>query len=280
MNTLDLYKKVFKLMNALTVLATVLLFLCFTFSFDASNGYLVSGPSTTVFFIVYGAGVIVSVASIFLSNEFEYLKTPNETEHRSKMYFTASATACALFGALVFSLTSSVVDAQSFVLSGIGLLCFGLYVAFTIFLGYKFNVIKLVFLFFSIAFPVSVGIGNSRNYYHHINSIENVLTVLFCISFLIYILYEAKRICTGRHSELHFPAMLLTSMSGITLSVSYVFFFMLNGTAEGQRFYQMIMIFAISLHILFEMNRFIATAAPQSKYNKAPVRESQENDNN
>ena len=139
--------------------------------------------------------------------------------------------------------------------------------------------IESVFLFFSIAFPLSVGIGNSRNYYHHINSIENVLTVLFCISFLIYVLYEAKRICTGHHSELHFPSMLLTYISGMTLSVSYVFFFMIQNAAEGQRFYQMIMIFAISIHMLFELNRFIATATPQSKFSITHTTENQETDN-
>ena len=271
MHTLELYKKAFKIMNAITVIATLLLILCFIFSFDANSGYLTSGPLTTSFFVVYGVGVIVSVASVFLSSEFDDLETPNELTQKSKLYYTIPAVTSILFGLLAFTLTASVEDSKMLLVSAIGLICFGVYCTLVIFFGYSFNIIKAAFLFFSIIFPTSIGIGNSRNYHHHINSIENVFTVLFAISYLIYVLYEVRRLCTGKHSEFHFPAMLVTYMSGTSLSVAYILAFTMDKVKEGYRFYQMIMIFAISIHMVFELNRLIASARSKSKYNKVEL---------
>ena len=279
MQSLDLYKKSYKIINIITITSTLLLLFAFAFSFDTNSGYLLPGPLTTLFFVSYIIGVIVSFSPVFFANEFEHLDTPNTIAYKSKMYYTVSAVSSTLFGILVFSLTHNVENVDTFIASGIGLVFFGLFITSTLLFGYDFNIVKIIFLFGSMAFPLSIGLGNNKNYYHHINSIENILTVLFCISFLIYILYEAKRICTGRHSELHFPAMLLTYMSGMSLSLAYVFAFLFQNVNEGYRFYQMIMIFSISIHMIFESNRFMASATPKSKYSKIQIEENQNTDN-
>lgn len=41
----------------------------------------------------------------------------------------------------------------------------------------------------------------------------------------------------------------------------------------------MIMIFSISMHMVFESNRFVANATPKSKYSKIEIEENQSNDN-
>ena len=99
----------------------------------------------------------------------------------------------------------------------------------------------------------------------HSNSVENLLTSIFAISFLIYILYEGKRIFTGEHSRWHFASMLLALHTGLTLSVSYFMAYGFGAVDERSRFRQIVLILIISLFIETELVRFITQAESHTK---------------
>ena len=292
MNPLKLFKKIYNLINILTIIAAILLFCCFCFSYDASNGYLENGPLTLMFFILYGACAVISLVSILTQSEFEIITTPNGIHGRAKSYYTASNVASILTGALGFFMTHSPSTRESIFIASIGLISFGLFqLMLTSKSGYKFNLLKVAFLFVSIAMPVEIVFGNNLDYNHHINSTINILTVFFAVSFLLYILTEAKRICNGAHTHWHLPAMLLTFTTGATLSGAYLFAFLFEIIKDSSYFYQMLMIMAVSAFIAIELKHFMYVAKTKSitewteeQNRKAPPppieKETQETQNN
>lgn len=266
MDQINSFKKIYKIVNVITCTSIMLLLLCFMLSFDAASGYLANSALSTLFFVVYIAGAVVSLTAIFVPSEFDSLETPDEMSGKSKFYFACVGTASVVVGAFSLILKNNVVDFQTLLYSGIGLIAFGIYLILTATLGMKFNLIKIISLLVSIMLPFSIGTGNNNNYYHHINSIENTLTVFFAIAFLFFILHEAKRMCTGVHSEWHFVSMLLTYISSLSISVAYMVAFVLDSVNEGYRFYQMLMILLVGLSMMFKINSFIASLTPKSKF--------------
>ena len=275
MNPISLFKKSYKSVAIITAIAFLLLLLCFMFSFDAENGYLSNGILTRMFFVVYAIGVIAALLSLLIPSEFDILETPNSLNSTAKSYYTVATAAAVLIGALSLFLSKNVSNPKNLLFSGIGVICFGIYLITVLKTGYEFNVFKLVFLFLSITTPVTISLGNNTNYYHHINSIENTLSVLFSIAFLMFILQEAKRICKHRHSGWHFASMLLTFMSGISLSGAYIAAYALYVVNEGYRLYQMLIIFIISTAVAFKLNRFVSELKLTSKYKKQPAKENE-----
>ena len=98
--------------------------------------------------------------------------------------------------------------------------------------------------------------SNNTNYLRHMNSVENTLTTVFALSFMSYILYEAKRIHEGAHSRWHFGLMLLTFHSGFSFSISYIIAFLTKSVDEPQRFLQLIPMLLVSIFVGFEIIRF------------------------
>lgn len=268
MNSVKSLKKIYDIVNILTLVTMGLLLLCFCFSFDSQNGYLIQSPLTLVFTVAYIAGIVVSVASIFVHSEFDILKSPDEINGMAKVYYATNSAACILIGMLGFFLTNDVNDVHTTLVAGVGAILFGIFIALLLTRGgYSFKVVKLLFLFLSISLPIILALGNTRNYIHHINSIENILCVLFSISFLLYILNEAKRLCKGIHPTWHFASMLMTYVTGFSLSGAYLIAFILDTVNEGYRFYQMLIIFAVSAFMSIEMKHFLYTLTPESKIN-------------
>ena len=258
MNPSTLFKKNYKIMNIVTAVLVALLLLCFVFSFDAESGYLANGILTTVFFITYGIGAVVAFSAIFIPSEFETIITLNEITGKSRSRYTASGISIILAGVLNLFLTKNIAQSKSELLSALGLVAFGLYVILLLTKnGYEFSLVKSVLLFVSIAFPTMIALANNQNYNYHINSIENYLSVLFACSFLAYILQTIKRLCYNKHSNWHFATMLLTYMSGLSLSGAYVIAFLFNSVNEDNRFCQMIMILTVSIFVGIELNHFI-----------------------
>lgn len=275
MNPITLFKKSYKAVAIITAIAFLLLLLCFMFSFDAENGYLSNGILTTLFFIVYAVGAIISLLSLLIPSEFDIIETPDTLNTRAKSCYTMATAAAVLVGGLSIFLSESVSNPKNLLFSGIGIIYFGIYMISVVKTGYEFNIFKLVFLFFSIATPIVIALGNNTNYYHHINSTENTLSVLFSISFLMFVLQEAKRICTHHHSGWHFVSMLLTCMSGLSLSGAYITAYVFDVVNEGYRFYQMLIIFIISAAVAFKLHRFISELTLTSKYKKQPTKENE-----
>ena len=265
MNPLKLFKKIYNLINILTPIAAFLLFFCFCFSYDFAGGYLVESHLTSIFYITYAVCAIISLISILAQSEFEIITTPNGIHGRAKSYYTASNVASILIGALGFFMSHSPLTRDSIYIASIGLISFGLFqLMLTSKSGYKFNILKMVFLFASIAMPVELVFGNNLDYNHHINSTINIFTVFFAVSFLLYILTEAKRICNGAHTHWHLPAMLLTFTTGIVVSSAYFFAFLFDIIKDGSYFYQMLMIMAASAFVAIELKHFMYVAKTKS----------------
>lgn len=266
MNQINSFKKIYKITSIITITAIFLLLLCFIFSFDAESGYLTSSILTTAFFAVYVIGAIVSVTAIFIPSEFDSLDTPNEISGKSKSSIICAGSASIVVGIFTLLLKNHVIDFKTLIYSGIGLITFGIYLVLTASLSMEFNLIKIISLLFSILLPFSIGVGNNNNYFHHINSTENTLSVFFSIAFLMFILQEAKRMCTNTHSEWHFVSMLLTYISSLSLSVAYMIAFIFDSVNEGYRFYQMLMILLVGLSMMFKINSFLNSLTPKSKH--------------
>ncbi len=268
MSSIKLYKKVYKTINIITALATLMLLLCFGYSFDAQNGYLNKSPLTGAFTVTFIIGVAVSFVSVFLQSEFDVLETPSTLNTQNKWYYILAGLSALFVGVLGFVATEDASSNKILYVTGAGILMFGLYIA-SLFSpsGYSFKIPKLILLFLSISLPVALALANSTNYYHHINSIENKLTIVFAVFFLIYILFEAKRICLGYHSGWHMMSMFLVSMSGLSLSCAYLVAFTFDVVTEGHRFYQMLVILASSAFVQLELYRTLSTLTPKSKVN-------------
>jgi predicted Na+-dependent transporter len=131
--------------------------------------------------------------------------------------------------------------------------------------GYKYSHSKLLLLLASILFPVFVTLENNLVMNRHSNSVENMLTSIFSIAFLIYILYEGKRVFSGEHSPWHFASMMLLAHTGLTLSVSYCIAYLLGSVNETSRLYQIVLIFAMSSFVEFELIRFVRNAKSHTK---------------
>ena len=251
----------FKLTTILTALSVVTLTFSFRWCFNSADGYFVKSAPPIIFSIIYLSGIIVSLIATFFINKSQIIKTNNEIGKMQVPYIIVttllaiSVLACNLLSDDSFLLAASI---------GVG--------AFTIYAmicsaknGYNKGAIKILLVYLSVIFPVSVLLGNDTNYLRHMNSVENTLTTVFAISFMSYILYEAKRIHEGTHSRWHLSTMLLTVHTGIALSIPYIVAYLTKSVDEPQRFLQMIPILLISLFVGFELFRFIKEAEAHSQ---------------
>ena len=247
---------IFKTVSILTLASTVLLLLCFVFSFDVVNGYFADGLLPVLFEIVFVLGIIISLASAFAFDKHKIIKTSNsDNEHSSvKLALVILLVICA-------AIFNFITTNFYFSISIIGIGFFAIYS----FLSrgekaYNYSHTKLISMLISLLFPIIMNIDNGLVIYRHSNSVENTLTSVFVIAYLIYTLYEGNRIFTGTHSRWHLPSMLLMTHTGFSLSVSYIIAYFTYDVNEKLRFYQMILIFILCLLVEIEAARFVKKA--------------------
>ena len=252
---MDFKKKInlaFKLAIILAVLSSTALTLSFRWCFNSADGYFVKSALPIIFSIIYFAGIIFSLATVFTFNKNHIIKTKNEIGKMQVPYIVI-ATLLAIF-VLVCNLLSDDV------LSSAGSLGVGAFLIYVMLCsaksGYCKSALKILLIYLSAIFPLSMVFSNNTNYLRHMNSVENTLTTVFALSFMSYILYEAKRIHEGAHSRWHFGLMLLTFHSGFSLSISYIIAFLTKSVDEPQRFLQMIPVLLVSIFVGFEIIRF------------------------
>ncbi len=246
--------------SLLTLISTGLLLASFLFSFDAVNGYFVDGILPTLFETVFILGIYLSIGSIFAFRKKQIVKTSNDIK-RWRIYTILAAALIIL--SQIFNL---LVQNKYFTAITVGVCFFALFVfCCTIKGGYIYGHVKLVFLLLSSIFPLAMTIDNNSVIYRHSNSVENTLSSVFAIAFLIYILYEGKRLFSGEHSRWHFASMLLISHVGVTLSASYIIAYLLNAVNEQTRFYQMFLILIMSLFANLELQTFIKDAESHTR---------------
>ena len=237
----------------ITLASALMLLLCFKTSFDANEGYFTSGALPIVFQVLYVLGILLAIASTIALNRKQVIKSPNQIGIIKIPFLLIAVmlTACAIAFTIVLA------EADTF-LSILGICSFAAYIVLCVVLdGYDTNAIKILLVYLGAAFPVSMIMYNTSITTRHINSIENTLSVAFGLSFMAYILYEAKRIYEGAHSRWHFGAMLLTVHTGFTLSFAYVVAYLSGSVYEKPRFLQMITSLLITVLVGIELFRFV-----------------------
>ena len=241
---------------SITIISAILLLFCFNSYFDAEAGYFTKGALPTIFGIFYIAGLILPLTITLMINKKQIIKTENKIGN-IKISFLILAAALAVC-AVSFNLI--LIDSVTIPLV-IGICSFAIYIILcSANNGYNASPLKILFVYLSAIIPISMIIYNSSDYTRHSNSVENTLTTVFGLSFMIYILYEAKRIHEGCHSRWHLGAMLLTLHTGATLSIAYIIAYFTKSVYEKPRFLQMITILFVTLIIGLELFRFLREA--------------------
>ena len=254
-------KILFCICLALTTIATIFLFVSFKWCFNSETGYFINSAPTVLFSIIYFLGIALPIVATFSIAKKKIIKTPNEIG-LIRVPYLIIALALALC-AIIFNLALSTSITTTTVLG----VCF---VAIYAILcsasnGYRNGVFKILFAYLSVILPLSMIMYNNSNYTRHINSVENILTTVFALSFMTYILYEAKRIHEGTHSRWHFGAMLLTVHTGITLSVAYILVYLSKSVNEKPRFLQTVIILLVTLLVALELFRFVKVSNCKTK---------------
>lgn len=257
-----------------TGVSTALLCISFIRSFDAQSGYFTEGIFPLAFNIFFVIQIVLALASFFALPRKAILATPDDASKRASLFALVGVTL------VLFSTLGLVLNIQSSgtidVISCIGSCGFGSYLLIiALKRSFELKTAKLVFLYSSILFPISSYMMNNSNYARHINSVENTLTIVFLVSFLLYLIYEGRRIVTGTHARLHFPVMLLTGSVGITLSVAYTIAYIADAVHEEYRLFDMLLILLICIYILIEAMRFFVEGRAHSKLEWEMMREPQ-----
>ncbi len=254
-------KIVHRTISLLTLLATIFLFISFISSFDMINGYFIDGIFPTLFKLSFVLGIVFSLTCIFSLKKQEIIKSNNELNNLKYTYI-ALAIALVIGASIYYSLATSMY--ANLILIGVD--CFALFILFcAISKDSEYYHLKLICLLLSTLFPLPIVIDNNSVMYRHSNSVENTLMSVFAIAFLIYILYEGKRIFTEEHSRWHLASMLLLTHIGFSMSISYITVYLMGVATEKTRFLQMILVFIVSLFVEIELIRFTKVAESHTK---------------
>lgn len=253
-------------------MSALILIIAFATSFDSKNGYFDNGVFPQAFAVFLIVQAIVALASAVALPSRSAFKTSDDLETESPLFILIGIILIVLsaFGALLGSDEGE----KYALLPHIGTALFGLYVFIVgLYRSYEYKFIKLITLYLSIIFPVSIFLNNNLNYGRHINSVENLLTTAFVISFLFYVICEGRRITHGTHSRWHFSSMAITFSTGVSFSAAYMLSYIFGVVNESQRAYEMLMIFFICSYIYIEAKRFMneAVASPLPEPKPEPV---------
>lgn len=259
-----------KTMICVTITSSILLLLSFMFSFDMINGYFKDGILPILFYVIFIAGILISLASAFLFDKSKIIKSREQdaNQHKTHLIFATALAACAL----VFNFAT---NSSYFTISAVGTCFLAVYIAL-VGKNKKYSHFKLLVLLLSVAFPLAMTIDNNAVMHRHSNSVENNLTSIFAISFLIYILYEGQSLFFGAHSKWHFSSMLLLFHTGVSISASYIIAYMTYDVNERLRFYQMILILIVSVFAGYELYLFSKHAEARTQEEWSEIEEPKE----
>ena len=251
-------------------MSALILTIAFATSFDAKTGYFDNGVFPQAFAVFLVVQVIVALTSAIALPRRSALKTYDDLETEGPLFIVIGIILIVLsvFGVLLGSDEGE----KYSLLPKIGTALFGLYV-FIVGLqrSYEYRFIKLITLYLSILFPVSIFLNNNLNYGRHINSVENLLTTAFIISYLFYVICEGRRITHGTHSRWHFTAMAIAFSTGASFSAAYMLSYIFGVVNESQRAFEMLIIFFICSYIYIEAKRFMNEAVASPLPEPTPV---------
>lgn len=250
---------------ATTLLSALFLTACLALYFEPDEGYFKAGegvPLRIAFAAVYILGLILCAVCGRLAPGGEELPRQNGVL-AYKLRFVLSGTVLVLLGALEILLDLELSSEVSLMV-GIGACLFGVYLLLVgAGKGFIASPAVLLCLYFSILLPIGITLGNSSNYYRHINSVENGLGAVVCISMMIYILYEGNRLVSGVHSRLHVVSMLAVLHSGLSIAVPYSLAYIGGSVNEASRFLQMVIILAFCAAVGAELARYLRLASSE-----------------
>ena len=260
MNFKKLTKTLYITVTVLTALSTLSLLASFMFAFDMTNGYFTNGFLPVIFKIVFILGTVLSLASAFAFDKHKIIKTDNTVKGWRILVILAAALV------ILSQIFNRFALNKHFAFAAVGICFFALYVFFCATRGgYTYSHFKLACLLLSVIFPVIMTINNDAALHRHSNSVENHLSAIFSIAFIMYILYEGNRLFTGSHSRWHFPSMLFLSHSGLSISLAYIIAYLSYDVNERIRFYQMILVLLISIVAEIQLWRFVKIAESRTK---------------
>lgn len=269
-----LVKITHRVASLLTFITTALLLSSFIFSFDMINGYFIDGILPILFNVFFIIGIVVSFACSFIFKKDEIVKTENSD--KLQKIATAFIAGALIVASFAYRVTNSKTN-----LAIIGVLFFALFLAISSNKGqYTYHWSKVASLLLSSLFPLIMAIENNSVMIRHSNSVENMLSSVFGIAFLIYILYEGNRIFKSEHSKWHYASMLLLTHTGFSLSISYIIVYLMGLATESIRFSQMIIVFIISVFVEIELIFFIKNATSHTNEEWAEIEAPAENNQN
>ncbi len=273
------FKKTLKLsfyiVLILSFISCLTLILSFALSFDKTSGYFESGSALPIIAIIcYSLGCIASFSPLLASRDIISVGSLNTFLKNEKNSFALLGTACILFGALGFLLNTGLrTNDLILYLLGIGAMSFGAYfLLLTGKNGYKkIKAAKILLLLLCAAFPVGVMFHGNSDYHRAMNSVENYLGTVFGISFLLFILYEGKRVTDEAHAPMHFASMLLLLFTGTSFPIAYIISFLIGSVNEELRLLQMIAMLLFAAGSLLCLLRVIKNSRAFTKADEAEI---------
>ena len=242
---------------ALTVIMSLVLTLAFLTSFDSQSGYFEDSPLPVIFNVLSITHLTLSLVCGFsLPKTFIY-KTPDEIQKTRGNALLGTALILLSTFSLLFENSASSTIA---LIDCVGIFSFGIYLlALSLAKNYKYNPLKQICIYLSAFLTVSIFSKNNSDFNRHINSVENTLCIIFFTAFLIYLLYEGRKLVNGTHSRFHLPAIMFASSIGVSFSVAYIIAYLFGAVNESHRMFDAAAILLICIYILMEGKRFVST---------------------
>lgn len=162
----------------------------------------------------------------------------------------------------------------------LGALAFGGFLLFVSWCErFEYHSIKLLLLCFAVFLPFGMTMKNIFYLYRPTNSVENILSVCFAVSFLLYILNEGKRMISGVATRAYPASILLSLFSSATLSASYVIGYIGGALSEADRFKDMLLCLALSVYFACVLLTFISSVKESTTDKGAETETEMESEN-
>ncbi|MGM9632723.1 MAG: hypothetical protein ACI3XL_06510 [Eubacteriales bacterium] len=263
-----LIRIIYALTTALTVLSSVLLFSAFLSAFDAELGYFNGNNALPFAFqTVYALTVLGSLVSGFAFAKDEVLTPGTQVSGGTKSAHALIGVALVLLGTLSFYLDMGIAysGAQAYFL-GIGSCGLGLYyLIIALKESYGRTKAKCACIFVSIAFAMGIVVQNNSYLGRAMNSVENTLGNIFAVSFLMYILYEGKRLCFGEENRWRAASLLFVRACALSYSCAYILAYLVGAVNESGRFYQMLYLLLVGVMADITLRNFMKNVTQSSE---------------
>ncbi len=265
----------FYIVLILSFVSCLTLILSFALSFDKTSGYFESGSALPIIAIVcYSLGCIASFAPLLASRDVVSVGSLNTLLKNEKNGFALLGTVCILFGALGFLLNTGLKTNDLILyLLGLGTMSFGAYfLLLTGKNGYKkIKAAKILILLLCAAFPTGVMFHGNSDYHRAMNSVENYLSTVFGVAFLLFILYEGKRVTEEAHSPMHFASMLLLLFTGTSFPLAYTVSYLMESVNEEFRLLQVLAMLLFATGSLLCLLRVMKNSRAFTKTDEAEM---------